>query len=82
MIRALEQNRGEELSEREQPSTEYIAMLLEEIEQDELQAHSLMKSPARRRRWAHNCSRAWTNQVESESPGSDPKENFRPTRKN
>ena len=45
MIRALEQNRGEELSEREQPSTEYIAMLFEEIEQDELQAHSLMKSP-------------------------------------
>ena len=41
MLRALEQNRGEEIGEREQPSTEYIALLLEEVEQDEIQAHPL-----------------------------------------
>ena len=28
MLRALEQNRGEELGKKEQPSTEYIAQLL------------------------------------------------------
>ena len=41
MLKALETSRGEELAEREQPSAEYVAMLLEEIEQDELQAHPL-----------------------------------------
>jgi hypothetical protein len=41
MLRALEQNRGEEVGEREQPSTEYIALLLEEVEQDEIKAHPL-----------------------------------------
>ena len=41
MIRALEESKGEELMEKEQPSAEYVAMLLEEIEQDELQAHTL-----------------------------------------
>ena len=33
--------RGTEIGEKEQPSTEYIAMILEEIEQDEIAAHSL-----------------------------------------
>ena len=41
MIKALEESKGEELMEKEQPSAEYVAMLLEEIEQDELQAHAL-----------------------------------------
>ena len=41
MLRAVEQARGTEIGEKEQPSTEYIAMILEEIEQDEISAHSL-----------------------------------------
>ncbi len=41
MLRAVEQARGTEIGEKEQPSTEYIAMLLGEIEQDEIAAHSL-----------------------------------------
>ena len=41
MLRAVEQARGTEIGEKEQPSTEYIAMVLEEIEQDEIAAHSL-----------------------------------------
>ena len=48
MLRALEQNRGEEIGEKEQPSTEYIAMLLEEIEQDEIQAHPLDEITSRK----------------------------------
>ena len=43
MLRAVEQARGTEIGEKEQPSTEYIAMILEEIEQDEIAAHSLDK---------------------------------------
>ena len=41
MVRAVETAIGEELAEKDQPSTEYIAMLLEEIEQDEVTAHPL-----------------------------------------
>ena len=41
MLRAVEQSKGEDLTEREQPSSEYIALLLEEIEQDEVTAHTL-----------------------------------------
>ena len=48
MLRALERNRGEEVGEREQPSTEYIALLLEEIEQDEVQAHPLDEITSRK----------------------------------
>ena len=41
MLRAVEQAQGDEISDREQPSTDYIALLLEEVEQDEIQAHPL-----------------------------------------
>eukprot|EP00434_Breviolum_minutum_P010462 symbB.v1.2.009227.t1/scaffold582.1/size184522/13 len=41
MLRAVEQSKGEDMAEREQPSSEYIALLLEEIEQDEVTAHTL-----------------------------------------
>ncbi len=41
MLRAVEQSKGEDMPEREQPSVEYIALLLEEIEQDEITAHTL-----------------------------------------
>ena len=41
MLRAVEQAKGTEIGEKGQPSTEYIAMILEEIEQDEIAAHSL-----------------------------------------
>ena len=40
MLRAVEQSQGEEMQEREQPSN-YAALLLEEVEQDEVQAHAL-----------------------------------------
>ena len=36
MLRAVEQSRGTEIGEKEQPSTEYIAMILEEIERTRL----------------------------------------------
>ncbi len=41
MLRAVENTKGEDISEKEQPSSEYIALLLEEIEQDEVSAHTL-----------------------------------------
>ena len=41
MLRAVETAKGEEISEKDQPSTDYVAMLLEEIEQDEVTAHPL-----------------------------------------
>lgn len=41
MLRAVETTKGEEIGERDQPSTEYVAQLLEEIEQDEVVAHAL-----------------------------------------
>ena len=41
MLRAVEAHQGEEMAEREQPAMEYIALLLEEVEQDEIQAHAL-----------------------------------------
>lgn len=48
MIRAVETARGEEIGEKDQPSTEYIAVLLEEIEQDEVTAHSLDEVTSRK----------------------------------
>eukprot|EP00435_Cladocopium_sp_Y103_P013515 s1635_g3.t1 len=48
MLRALEQNKGDEIGERDQPSTEYIAQLLEGIEQDEIQAHPLDEVTSRK----------------------------------
>ena len=48
MLRALEVNQGEEIGEREQPSTDYVALLLEEIEQDEPQAHPLDEVTSRK----------------------------------
>ena len=48
MLRALERNQGNEIGEREQPSMDYIALLLEEIEQDEPQAHALDEITSRR----------------------------------
>ena len=48
MLKALETTRGEEITEKEQPSTEYIALLLEEIEQDEVQAHPLDEVTSRK----------------------------------
>lgn len=48
MLRAIETARGEEVCEKDQPSTEYIAMVLEEIEQDEFAAHSLDEVTSRR----------------------------------
>ena len=41
MVRAVEQSQGEEMQDREQPSMDYVAMLLEEVEQDKIQAHAL-----------------------------------------
>ena len=41
MLRAVETTKGEEIGEKDQPATEYVAQLLEEIEQDEVVAHSL-----------------------------------------
>ena len=48
MLRAIERTLGEEVGEREQPSTDYIALLLEEIEQDEPQAHPLDEITSRK----------------------------------
>ena len=48
MLRALERSRGDEIPEREQPSTEYLAVLMEEIEQDEIQAHPLDEVTSRK----------------------------------
>ena len=48
MLRAVEQSKGEDLGEREQPSSEYIALLLEEIEQDEVTAHTLDEVTSRK----------------------------------
>ena len=45
---AVETARGEEISEKDQPSTDYVAMLLEEIEQDEVTAHPLDEIVSRR----------------------------------
>ena len=41
MLRAVETAKGEEIGERDQPSTEYVAQLLEEIERDKVTAHAL-----------------------------------------
>ena len=48
MLRAIERTLGDEIGEREQPSTDYIALLLEEIEQDEPQAHALDEVTSRK----------------------------------
>ena len=48
MIRALERNQGDEIGERDQPSADYVAMLLEEIEQDEPQVHPLDEVTSRK----------------------------------
>jgi hypothetical protein len=45
---------------REQPSTDYIALLLEKIQAHPLDEISSKKKDAQSQ---HNCSRPWTNQV-------------------
>ena len=48
MKRAVEAARGEEIGEKDQPSTEDIAVLLEEIEQDKVTAHPLDEVTSRK----------------------------------
>lgn len=48
MLRAVEASKGEEIGEKDQPSTEYVAQLLEEIEQDEISAPSLDEVTSRK----------------------------------